>query len=752
MHREKYDLQPEPRTSLSEKFASYYGSLRTMWLGSNLAGRRTPTVQENPFAEDAELTAFQKAKEEGILKPKTVELHRTLNRTAHRTQDYEIPNLILRRGQDFTIKITFERMFVEREDQIHLKFVTGSRPLQSKGSVVSVNKTESPSKTEWGFSIVEILEKGVTLKVSSAPDSIVGRYQLFIDTEHCGANQTEPEKYRYKHPDDIYLIFNPWCEGDCVYLDDENQREEYVLRETGRIWLGTVGKFCVRPWNFAQFDDVCLVAALAMLEKSELGDPARNNPILIVRSICKVINNNERDGGVLFGNWSGKYDDGVAPYAWNGSSAILEEFLKKRKGVKYGQCWTFSAVTTTILRALGIPTRCISNFRSAHDSDYSSSIDAHWTVDGRPRKTMDDAIWDFHVWNESWFKRPDLPDGHDGWQAYDPTPQECTEGVFTCGPVSVKAIKRGELYFGSDARFLYAEVNGSRTHWTVDADGNMTPFLSECDVIGKNVSTKAAGTISREDLTSAYKHKEGSQEHAAASQRAKAICFRRLTPADAKSPDDLKFVCLGESTKAGDVSVTMKVQNDTAESRVVDIYLSAVASFYTGVPSSDIKDTASTIVIEPSGESEVSLKLHPTEYINSSDADTHVNVYAHGRVNETGQRFAAHDVFWIEKPQLEVKSEGKGQLGKPFEVVVKLVNTLSLPLTGGVLNIEGPGIQRVAAVKIKKNIAAGEEHRETIKLNARRVGRKEIIANFYCKQICDVTGVGEIDIYEENKV
>lgn len=36
---------------------------------------------------------------------------------------------------------------------------------------------------------------------------------------------------------------------------------------------------------------------------------------------------------------------------------------------------------------------------------------------------------DFHVWNESWFRRPDLPEGYDGWQAFDPTPQECYEGI-----------------------------------------------------------------------------------------------------------------------------------------------------------------------------------------------------------------------------------------------------------------------------------------------------------------------------------
>ena len=30
----------------------------------------------------------------------------------------------------------------------------------------------------------------------------------------------------------------------------------------------------------------------------------------------------------------------------------------------------------------------------------------------------------FHVWNEAWFKRPDLPDGYDGWQVIDCCPQD----------------------------------------------------------------------------------------------------------------------------------------------------------------------------------------------------------------------------------------------------------------------------------------------------------------------------------------
>ena len=39
-----------------------------------------------------------------------------------------------------------------------------------------------------------------------------------------------------------------------------------------------------------------------------------------------------------------------------------------------------------------------------------------------------DSLWNFHVWNESWFRRPDLPDGFDGWQALDATPQEASDG------------------------------------------------------------------------------------------------------------------------------------------------------------------------------------------------------------------------------------------------------------------------------------------------------------------------------------
>lgn len=42
----------------------------------------------------------------------------------------------------------------------------------------------------------------------------------------------------------------------------------------------------------------------------------------------------------------------------------------------------------------------------------------------------------YHVWNEVWMGRPDLPVGYGGWQALDATPQEASDGNPTILDVS----------------------------------------------------------------------------------------------------------------------------------------------------------------------------------------------------------------------------------------------------------------------------------------------------------------------------
>ena len=98
-----------------------------------------------------------------------------------------------------------------------------------------------------------------------------------------------------------------------------------------------------------------------------------------------------------------------------------------------------------VCRALGIPCRCVTNYLSAHDTNKSLTIDKFVDEDGEETSpgeeehlfgntitsnaTNKDSIWNFHVWNEAWMSRDDLPDpSYGGWQIIDSTPQEESEG------------------------------------------------------------------------------------------------------------------------------------------------------------------------------------------------------------------------------------------------------------------------------------------------------------------------------------
>lgn len=147
-----------------------------------------------------------------------------------------------------------------------------------------------------------------------------------------------------------------------------------------------------------------------------------------------MVNNNDEDNGIVVGRWDGDYIDGTAPSAWTGSVDIMRQYLETKTSVCYGQCWVFAGVTATstnissilhvlnttyllVCRALGIPCRVVSNLVSAHDANSTLTIDKYYDENNEeleydPMNPMgNDSIWNYHVWNDVWMVRPDLPTG-----------------------------------------------------------------------------------------------------------------------------------------------------------------------------------------------------------------------------------------------------------------------------------------------------------------------------------------------------
>ncbi|XP_016102347.1 protein-glutamine gamma-glutamyltransferase K-like [Sinocyclocheilus grahami] len=346
------------------------------------------------------------------------------NRREHRTDTYFSDKLIVRRGQTFQMWVEFSRPFNPKSDNLQLQLKLEPIFSSSTGIHISVPLVDVLEDSRWEMKIVEQKDKRVRLAVNTLPTASIGRYKVTIESFSPKGKLLFPCT-----PNDVYLLFNPWCEDDAVYLDNEAERKEYILNSMGRIYYGTEKQIGTRTWNFAQFEQDILEACLFILERGQVAMTEWRDPVIVSRMVSALVNSND-DYGVLVGTWKDSYEGGTSPTAWSGSGDILRQYYKSSgKPVKFAQCWVYAGVTNSVLRCLGIPTRCVSNFSSAHDTDLSLTTDIY--IDEKLEVIKDktsDSVWNFHVWNESWMTRPDLPAGNGGWQVVDATPQEPSQG------------------------------------------------------------------------------------------------------------------------------------------------------------------------------------------------------------------------------------------------------------------------------------------------------------------------------------
>uniref|UniRef100_A0A3Q2Z2P6 Protein-glutamine gamma-glutamyltransferase K n=1 Tax=Hippocampus comes TaxID=109280 RepID=A0A3Q2Z2P6_HIPCM len=684
---------------------------------------------------------------EGNLSVRSVDLLSSktgTNRQEHHTDLYHTEELIIRRGQTFQIELELNRPFSADTDKLHLDLRTGPLPQVSKGTHVIIPLVDTLDNKRWGAKIEEQKNNKVKLSVKSTANAAIGLYGLTVTTSPL-KNET-PNIYTSSK--NIIMLFNPWCAEDTVFLDDEEERKEYVLNDTGRIYYGTENQIGARTWNFGQFQEGILEACLFVLEKSDMPPSGRGDPVNVVRVISAMINALD-DYGVLIGKWSGNYSDGVSPAAWSGSVEILRKYHSSNgMPVSYGQCWVFSGVTTSVLRCLGIPARSVTNFQSAHDTDVSLTTDVYFDEDMEPIDYLNsDTVWNFHVWNDCWMARPDLPHGHGGWQAVDSTPQETSQGTFRCGPASVTAIRSGQVYLKHDTPFVFAEVNSDKIYWQRNPDGTFSQIHSEKKAVGHSISTKAVGSDQRADITHLYKHQEGSEEERIAVETA---CRFGSKPDVYSSPmaEDVRVEVRmeGEGPRMGaDARLSIVVKNLSSEPRRTTLHCQVAVMYYTGVVKGTIKKEQLPVELLPNEEQTIEWVLPYQQYQNQLVDQAALMLTLSGRVNETKQVLANQTCFRLLTPDLNITPLGEAVVGKEMAAKITFTNPLPRMLNGVLFRVEGLGLQKGHEVDVSGH--------STVTLTEHFVptqpGPRKLVASLDCKQLTQVHGVADIVVLEQ---
>uniref|UniRef100_UPI0037E8D96C coagulation factor XIII A chain n=1 Tax=Semicossyphus pulcher TaxID=241346 RepID=UPI0037E8D96C len=662
-----------------------------------------------------------------------------INKEQHHTSFFNSNDLIVRRGQEFQVKINFNRPYNPAQDKFAVEFIIGTSPHYSKGTYIPV----FPNKerlTTWEGRIANTSGSTVTVAVTPAANCIVGKYHMYVAVmTPFGIRRT-----RRDDSQNLYILFNPWVAEDAVFLDDETERQECVMNEMGIIYHGAFDDISERNWNYGQFNFGVLDACLYIMDRSEMPITNRGDPIKVTRKASAMLNSRD-DEGVLVGNWSGDYTYGVAPTSWTGSTDILISYARSKMPVCYAQCWVYAAVFNTFLRCLGIPSRVVTNYYSAHDNDGNLKTDIILEESGRiDRNRTKDSIWNYHCWNECYMARPDLPTGFGGWQVVDATPQETSDGLYRCGPASVMAIKHGQTCYPFDASFVFAEVNSDVVFYSRSKDGTMEPVKVNRTHVGRMVLTKNPGDMTRRDITDQYKFPEGSTEERTVLEKAEEYGCKREASEPPPADVDLVLPAL-EISVGDDFELSLEFINRSDERRIVDTYISGSVVFYTGVTAAEFLFRNTTVTIGPNKSVKELVVVESKHYMKHLVEQANLNFIATGKVKETGQIVTAMKVVPLRNPKLSVTVSEGGKVSEEMTATVEFTNPFTFNLEGVYVRMEGPGLM-LPKLKYYSLIPGGSSLVWVEFFTPQRAGTSRVIATLDCPTLRQVHGQATVTI------
>lgn len=230
------------------------------------------------------------------------------NQAAHRTDAFRIttlPRLMLRRAQDFTVKVRTSKP-VPAGNVVITFFADPQFGGLASIPITSYLPPGQIPEGAWGCQTTGVVEVGneyeFTVRVRIAKDAAVGAYRFRAVVGFDGPGQ--PARVQ-DFGQAVNILFNPWSALDSVYMGAAADRNEYVLNENG-LMLQTPAPDHPgwnKEWGFAQFDEVTLKVALYALDTTPGLD--RSSPVQVAREISGAMNWRYWSQGVLEGNWTG---------------------------------------------------------------------------------------------------------------------------------------------------------------------------------------------------------------------------------------------------------------------------------------------------------------------------------------------------------------------------------------------------------------------------------------------------------------
>lgn len=297
--------------------------------------------------------------EKSVLIIKSVDQCIEENGLNHNTDKYFLMNipgsetLVIRRGQPFKLILKTNRKYAAEIDGISFIFTVADEdhPTIGHGTLVAVPLLPKITKDgNWSALLFDYTNDSMTVLITPGADCVVAQWKMDIDTR-----LRDNGAVSYTHDKGIFILFNPWSKLDQVYMKSEEWREECVLHDTGLIWRGSYNRLRPTVWKYAQFEKDILECSLLLINSvGKVTGRARSDPVKIVRAMSAAVNSAD-DNGCIMGNWTEEHDGGTPPTKWIGSMEIMQKYYKKRKPVKYGQCWVFSGVLTTSMSSLILP-------------------------------------------------------------------------------------------------------------------------------------------------------------------------------------------------------------------------------------------------------------------------------------------------------------------------------------------------------------------------------------------------------------